>query len=94
MVPACLEPETLACTRPVSRPSAANSRWQNARAGRLERTRTRRIALHGADVDAVLQVAQQPFVGVDDGDVVGLFAGQVVGATRIPTPGPADGYLW
>ena len=61
-----------------------------ARAGRLERARARRVALHRADVDAVLEVAQQHFVGVDDGDVVGLFAGQVVGRCPADLAGPED----
>jgi len=61
-----------------------------ARAGGLERARARRVALHRADVDAVLQVAQQRFVGVDDGDVVGLFAGQVVSRCPADLAGPED----
>ena len=58
--------------------------------GRLERTRTGGVALHRADVDAVLQVAQQALVRVDDGDVVGLFAGQVVRRSPADLAGPED----
>jgi hypothetical protein len=60
------------------------------RAGRFERARTRGVALHGADVDAVLQVAQQRFVEVDDGDVVGFFPGEVVRGRATDLPGPEN----
>ena len=53
-------------------------------AGLLERARARGIAADGADVEAVLQVAQHVVVDVDDGDVVGFLAGEVIGR------GPAD----
>jgi hypothetical protein len=40
-------------------------------AGRLEHRRIRGVAGDGADVEAVLQVAQQVLVGIDDRDFVG-----------------------
>ena len=64
-----------------------------AGAGRFERARTRGVALHGADVDAVLQVAQQALVEVDDGDVVRFFAGQVVRRGPADLAGPEDDYF-
>ena len=52
-----------------------------------------RIALDGADVDAILQVSQQALIDVDDGDVVGLFAGQVVRRGPANLAGPEDDYF-
>ena len=45
--------------------------------GGLEHGRIGGVAGDGADVEAILQVAQRLFVGVDDGDFVGLLAGEV-----------------
>ena len=50
-----------------------------ARAGGFEHAGLRGVADDGADVDAVLQVAQQLVVDVDDGDFVRLLAGEVIG---------------
>src|SRR5512139_3978853 len=48
------------------------------------------VARDGADVEAVLQVAQQLVVGVDDRDVVGLLAGEVVRSRPADLAGPED----
>src|SRR4029077_5500316 len=48
---------------------------RNAR--RLQNARTGGIAVDGAYVEAILQVAQNLLVHVDDGDVVRLFTGEV-----------------
>ena len=59
-------------------------------AGQLEHVRVRAVAGDGADVEAVLQVAQQVVVDVDDRDVVGLLAGEVVGGRPADLAGPED----
>ena len=46
-----------------------------------------RVTGNGADVEAVLQVAQHLFVGVDDRDLVRFFAGQVVSRCATDLPG-------
>ena len=48
------------------------------RAGGLEDARVRAVADDRADVDAILQIAQQLVVDVDDRDFVGLFAREVM----------------
>src|SRR5690606_36390375 len=48
------------------------------RSGGFEHGRIGRVAGDGADVEAVLQVAQDLLVDVDDGDFVGLLARQVI----------------
>jgi hypothetical protein len=47
------------------------------------------IARDGADVEAVLQIAQDFFVGVDDRDFVRFFARQVVRRVRPTCPAPS-----
>ena len=46
--------------------------------GGLENARARRIAVHRANVEPILQIAQDLLVRVDDGDVVRLFAREVI----------------
>ena len=59
-------------------------------AGRLEHRGARGVAADGADVQPVLQLAQHGVVRVDDRDLVGLFAGQVVGGGAAHLPGAKD----
>ena len=72
--------------RPVQRPSdvagqhvdlvAVGERDQDVGAGDaggLENARTGRVAVDGANVEPILQIAQDVLVHVDDGDIVGLF---------------------
>ena len=56
----------------------------------LEHAGIRGVARHGADVEAVLQVAQDLVVRVDDGDFVGLLAGQVVRGRAADLAGAED----
>ena len=48
-------------------------------AGAAQDVGVRGVADDGADIEPVLQFAQHVRPGVDDGDFVGLFAGQVIG---------------
>jgi hypothetical protein len=47
-------------------------------ARRFEHRRIGCVACDRADVEAILQIAQHLFIGVDDRDLVGFFARQVV----------------
>ena len=60
------------------------------RARGFERARIRAVADQRADIDAILQVAQQFVVGVDDRDFVGFFARQV-STPRCGRPGRRRG---
>ena len=50
----------------------------------------RGVAGHGADVDAVLQVAQHLLVDVDDGDFVGRLARQALRGGAADLAGAED----
>ena len=62
----------------------------SARAGGFEHRGIGGVAGDGADVEAVLQIAQHFFVGVDDRDFVGFFAGEVVGRGAPDLAGAED----
>ena len=64
-----------------------------ARAGRLQDARLRAAADDRADVDAILQVAQQLVVDVDDGDFVRFFAREVIGGGAADLAGAQDDYF-
>ena len=61
-----------------------------ARTGCFEDAGIRRAAGDGANVDAVLQIAQQLIVHVDDRDFVGLFARQMMRGGASYLPGAED----
>jgi hypothetical protein len=56
-------------------------------AGGFEHGRVGGVARHGADVEAVLQVAQHLVARVHDRHVVGLLAGQLLGRGRADLAG-------
>jgi hypothetical protein len=75
---------------------AVGQRHQHVGAGGaslLERARARRIAAHRANVEPVLQVAQQLVIDVDDRDVVGFLAGEMVGRGPAHLAGAEDDYF-
>jgi hypothetical protein len=72
---------------------AAGQRDEDVRignAGRFEHRRKRGVADDGADVEAVLQIAQDLLVGIDDGDLVGFFASELVGRSAPDLSGAED----
>ena len=60
------------------------------RAGRFQHRRIGGVARHGADVEAVLQVAQDLLVDVDDGDLVRFLAREMMGCRAADLAGAED----
>ena len=58
------------------------------RSGGFQNRRVRGVSCDRADIQPVLQVAQDVLVDVDDGDLVRLFTRQVEGGGPADLPGP------
>jgi len=70
--------------------SASDTTGSGGAAGGFEHGGVGGIAGDGADVEAVLKVAQHLFIGVDHRDLIGFLAGQVVSRRPPYLPGAKD----